>query len=130
LEAKLGRAPVRICCMRAGVTVKLSAADRQQLAAIAADRNSPQKYIWRAQIVLLAADGCGTAEIMRRHRHEQDGSLALAGTLHDGWGRRPAALQDPPVAHPPLGAEVEHRVVARGGAPQVQGAILTVMQNG
>ena len=32
---------------------------------IVADRNSPQKHVWRAQIVLLTADGCGTAEIMR-----------------------------------------------------------------
>jgi hypothetical protein len=52
--------------MRAGVTVELSAADRQKLAAVVADRNSPQKHVWRAQIVLLTADGCGTTEIMRR----------------------------------------------------------------
>jgi hypothetical protein len=31
-----------------------------------ADRNSPQKHVWRANIVLLTADGCGTAEIMHR----------------------------------------------------------------
>jgi len=35
-------------------------------AAIAADRNSPQKHVWRVQIVLLTTEGCGTAEIMRR----------------------------------------------------------------
>ena len=32
---------------------------------LAADRNSPQKQVWRAQIVLLSADGVGTNEIMR-----------------------------------------------------------------
>ena len=30
-----------------------------------ADRNTPQKHVWRAQIVLLTAAGCGTTEIMR-----------------------------------------------------------------
>ena len=31
-----------------------------------ADRCAPQKHVWRAQIILATADGCGTAEIMRR----------------------------------------------------------------
>ena len=52
--------------MRTGTIVEVSAADRRQLVAIVADRNSPQKHVWRAQIVLLTAEGCGTAEIMRR----------------------------------------------------------------
>jgi hypothetical protein len=43
----------------------VSAADRIQLDAIVAERNAPQKHVWRAQIALLRADGCGTAEIMR-----------------------------------------------------------------
>ena len=51
--------------MRTGIKVQVSAADRIQLDAIVADRNAPQKHVWRAQIVLLTADGCGTAEIMR-----------------------------------------------------------------
>ena len=41
------------------------AADRARLEAVVSDRNSPQKYVWRAPIVLLTADGCGTTEIMR-----------------------------------------------------------------
>ena len=52
--------------MREGITVQVSAADRAHLAAIVADRNSPQKHVWRAQIVLLTADGVGTNAIMRR----------------------------------------------------------------
>jgi Homeodomain-like domain len=36
------------------------------LAAVATDRNSPQKHVWRASIVLLSADRLGTIEIMRR----------------------------------------------------------------
>lgn len=34
--------------------------------AIIADRNSPQKHVWRAQVVLLTGDRVGTAEIQRR----------------------------------------------------------------
>src|SRR5215204_5325796 len=52
--------------MREGITVEVSAADRARLRAIVADRNSPQKHVWRAAIVLATAEGCGTAEIMRR----------------------------------------------------------------
>jgi transposase len=36
------------------------------LAAIVADRSSPQKHVWRARVVLLSADRRGTAAIMRR----------------------------------------------------------------
>jgi transposase len=44
----------------------VSSADRARLAAIIADRNSKQKHVWRAQVVLLTGDRVGTAEIMRR----------------------------------------------------------------
>jgi hypothetical protein len=36
------------------------------LTALATDRNATQKHVWRAEIVLLSADGFGTNEIMRR----------------------------------------------------------------
>jgi transposase len=99
--------------MRTGIIVEVTAADRQQLAAIVADRNSPQKHVWRAQIVLLTSDGCGTAEIMRRtatsktavwrwqERYMTDG---VAGLLRDKT--RPSRIA-------PLGAAVEARVVSR-----------------
>ena len=51
--------------MRTGIAVSVSPADHARLAEIAADRNSPQKCVWRAQIVLLSAQGVGTNEIMR-----------------------------------------------------------------
>ena len=41
-------------------------ADRRRLTALARDRNAAQKHVWRAEIVLLSADGVGTNEIMRR----------------------------------------------------------------
>jgi len=50
--------------MREGITVEVSAADRARLEAIVNDRNSAQKHVWRARIVLLTADGVGTNEIM------------------------------------------------------------------
>jgi transposase len=99
--------------MRTGVTVELSAADRERLAAIVADRNSPQKHVWRAQIVLLTADGCGTAEIMRRAKvsktavwrwQERFMTAGVAGLLRDKT-RRPRIA--------PLGIAVEQDVVAR-----------------
>ena len=46
--------------MRQGITVQVSAGDRVRLAAIVADRNSPQKHVWRARIVQMTADGVGT----------------------------------------------------------------------
>src|SRR3954453_14970679 len=52
--------------MREGISVEVSAADRARLEAEVADRNSPQKHVWRARIVLATADGVGTGEIVRR----------------------------------------------------------------
>jgi len=99
--------------MRTGITVEVTPADRQRLAAIVADRNRPQKYVWRAHVVLLTAEGCGTAEIMRRtglsktavwrwqERFMTDG---VAGLLRDKT--RPSRI-------PALPAAVDQSVVAR-----------------
>ena len=57
---------MRVCGMRTGIFVELSPADRVRLEAVIADRNAPQKHVWRAMIVVLSADGAGTHEIMRR----------------------------------------------------------------
>ena len=51
--------------MRPGVLISLTDADRERLDAIVRDRNSPQKHVWRARIVLLSAAGLGTNAIMR-----------------------------------------------------------------
>jgi transposase len=50
--------------MRTGVTVHLDQSDRKRVQAIINDRNSRQKHVWRAKIVLATADGLGTAAIM------------------------------------------------------------------
>jgi len=97
--------------MREGINVEVRAADRSRLEAVVADRNSPQKHVWRSRIVLLTADGIGTVEIMRRtgksktavwrwqERFMQDG---VDGILRDKT--RPSRI-------PPLSGEVTERVV-------------------
>ena len=98
--------------MRKDVVVDVSAADRARVEAIVADRNSPQKHVWRARIVLLTADGLGTVEIMRRtgksktcvwRWQERFMAAGLDGLLRDKT--RPSRI-------PPLGAEVAERVIA------------------
>lgn len=51
--------------MRSGISFTLSSSDRLRLKALVADRNTPQKHVWRAGIVLLGANGLGTHAIMR-----------------------------------------------------------------
>jgi hypothetical protein len=50
--------------MRKGIIVTVSAADRARMEAVAANRNSPQKRVWRCRIVLLIIEYCGG-----RNRH-------------------------------------------------------------
>ena len=52
--------------MREGITVEVNSADHARLQAIVADRNSRQKHVWRARIMLMTADGVGTNTIMRQ----------------------------------------------------------------
>ena len=52
--------------MRGKLGLFVGATDRARLAAIVADRNCPQKHVWRTRVLLLSADRLGTAEIMRR----------------------------------------------------------------
>ena len=56
---------MRIWGMRRGVSITLTDVDRQRLDRLVHDRNSPQKHVWRARIVLLTAAGLGTNAIMR-----------------------------------------------------------------
>ncbi|MCA6112596.1 helix-turn-helix domain-containing protein, partial [Bradyrhizobium cenepequi] len=47
--------------MRKLEQIAVSTADRERLERLVRDRNTPQKVVWRARIVLLASDG-STAE--------------------------------------------------------------------
>ena len=50
---------------RDDICIYLAPNDRARLQALLADRNTSRKLVWRAEIVLATADGCGTNEIMR-----------------------------------------------------------------
>ena len=98
--------------MHERTNIQLSRADRHKLEAVVANRNSPQKHVWRAKIVLLTADGRGTAEIMQatgkaktviwrwQERFRDEGA---AGLWRDKTRRSRI---------PPLSPEVAKRVVA------------------
>jgi transposase len=98
--------------MHERTNINLRAADRRTLEAVVANRNSPQKHVWRARIILLTAKGHGTAEIMR--------ATAKAKTVIWRWQERfrdegPAGLwrdKTRPSRIPPLGREIAERVVA------------------
>ena len=52
--------------MREDICFYVSPANRTRLERLVADRNTPRKVVWRADIVLATADGLGTMAIMRR----------------------------------------------------------------
>jgi transposase len=103
---------MRVWGMHKRTQIKLNAADRAELEAVLANRNSPQKNVWRAKIVLLTANGSGTAEIMRRtgkaktviwRWQERFGTEGVAGLWRDKT--RPSRI-------PPLDATIAERVVS------------------
>ena len=51
---------------RDDIYLHLGPANRAELHALITNRNTARKLVWRAEIVLATADGCGTVEIMRR----------------------------------------------------------------
>lgn len=97
--------------MRIEASLWLSGEDRCRLEAIAKNRNSRQKHVWRARIVLLSADGVGTMEIVRQtgkskpcvwRWQERYIAQGVEGLLRDA-GRPPGKA--------PLSPEVVRKVV-------------------
>src|SRR5712691_9707207 len=98
--------------MRKGISITVTSADRMRLQSIIRDRNSPQKHVWRARIIVLTADGEGTTGVMRavgkgktvvwrwQERFMQEG---VEGLTRDKT--RPSRI-------PPLSAATVERVVA------------------
>ena len=86
---------------RNDICLYLSPADRAELQSLVADRNTPRKLVWRAQIVLATADGHGTGEIMRRaatskptvwrwqERYLDEGVAGLMRDKYPFWSRGP-----------------------------------------
>ncbi len=98
--------------MRAGKSLSVSSADIRRLKAVVQDRNAPQKRVWRAEIVLLTADGVGTNEIMRRTAKSKTCVWRWQECfLEDGFD---GLLRDKtrPSRIKPLSAEATERVVA------------------
>ena len=102
---------VRVCRMRPGINIDLSSADRLRLEALVRDRNTAQKHVWRARIVLLSASGMGTNAIMREtgksktcvwRWQERFAEEGVEGLLRDKT--RPSRIA-------PLPPEVAERVV-------------------
>ena len=82
------------------------------------DRSAPQKHVWRANIILATADGCGTAEIMRRSGKSKPVVWTMAGAVHGGGRRRADARQDAQARQ--TTAAGRHR--AEGGRPGARAA--------
>jgi transposase len=98
--------------MRTGVSLSLAPADIDWLRDLVKDRNAPQKHVWRAQIVLLSAEGLGTNAIMREtgksktcvwRWQERFTAKGVDGLLHDKT--RPSRI-------PKLDPSIAERVVA------------------
>src|ERR1700677_2485847 len=102
---------MRVWRMRTGISITLKPAHRRRLKVLARDRHTPHKHVWRAEIVLLSADGVGTNEIMRR--------TGKSKTCVWRWQERfmeagyDSLLQDKtrPSRIPPLASGVTERVV-------------------
>jgi hypothetical protein len=68
----LGAASVVAWAMRKGIEIEVTAADRARLAAIVADRNSPQKHVGERPCVRATNEGCSVSsraaarDLMRR----------------------------------------------------------------
>src|SRR6201997_325368 len=60
--------------------ISVSVADRERLERLVRDRNTPQKVVWRARIVLLASEGLTAAAIAAA-----GGKSGLTGRR---WGHR------------------------------------------
>jgi hypothetical protein len=108
---------VRRCAMRKGNIHSGGPADRSRLEAIVRERNSPQRHVLRAQIVLLTVDGEGTNAITRLlgkdktvvwRRQARFMHQGVAGLTRDKT--RPSRI-------PPLPAATVDRVVALTQSP-------------
>ena len=83
--------------------IQLAPGDRERLEKLVRDRNTPQKVVWRARIVLLAAERVGAVEVARRvgksvltvrRWRRRYASAGVEGLLKDATrppGRKPLA---------------------------------------
>ena len=93
--------------MRSGISISVTPADMDRLRALVKDRNAPQKHVWRAQIVVMSAEGVGTNAIMgETHKskacvwrwQERFASEGFEGLLRDKTRPSRIAKLDPSIA--------------------------------
>src|SRR5262245_49923151 len=113
MNPKVPRISQSAVMRRDDICIYVSPASRVWLEALIADRNTPSKVAWRAQIVLATAEGCGTNAIMRRtgkskpcvwrwqERYVEEG---VEGLLRD---------KTRPPGKKPLPAEVRRKVLTK-----------------
>jgi len=58
--------------------IQLAPGDRERLEKLVRDRNTPQKVVWRARIVLLAGDGVGAVAVARQVGYASPFALSTA----------------------------------------------------
>src|SRR3981081_2575095 len=98
--------------MRTGISITLKPVDRRRLTTVARDRNAPHKHVWRAEIVLLSADGIGTNEIMRQTGKSKTCVWRWQESLLAAGYDRLLRDKTRPSRIPPLGSDIAERVVA------------------
>jgi len=89
--------------MKTNTCILVSPGDRSRLERLVSDRNTAQKHVWRARIVLLSGERLGTMEITRRvgkskpsvrrwrNRYIEEGVEGLLRDRPRGPGKRPLA---------------------------------------
>ena len=99
--------------MKTNICIWVSPGDRSRLERLVSDRNTPQKHVWRARIVLLSGDRLGTMAIVGqagkskptvwrwRERFLEEGVDGLLRDRNRGTGR------------PALGAAVKSLVLTK-----------------
>ena len=119
---------MRVCGMRPGISFSVTPADLDRLHALVKDRNAAQKHVWRAQIVLLSAEGLGTNAIMREtgksktcvwRGQERFAAEGVEGLLHDKT--RPSRV-------PKLDPAIAERVVADDGGASARSDALVMQE--
>ena len=102
--------------MKTNICIWVSPGERSRLERLVSDRNTPQKHVWRARIVLLSGDRLGTMAIVRRvgkskptvwrwqERFLKEGVDGLLRDRNRGSGRAP------------LGARVKSLVLTKSDA--------------
>src|SRR6516165_696909 len=120
--------------MRKIERISISDADRERLERLVRDRNTPQKLVWRARIVLLATDGltaeaiaaaAGKSLLTVRRWRRRYMAKGVDGLLKDATrppGRKPLSAETiKRVVHmtlherPPNATQWSARTMAKGG---------------